>query len=374
MYFTLNRDCCSRRNKTVLRAFTLVELLVVIAIIAVLIALLLPAVQAAREAARRMQCTNHLKQFGTAIHNFHDVRKGLPPTTPGDCRVGTFFLLAPFYEQNALWDLLMRETDNMGDRCHGAWWKTQPEANRIAISSVPIMKCPTRRSGVAKMELEDMSDPGNWNSGDDAPLGPRGDYAIPFSRGPRFESVDDFQERAHGIKWDCYWEPWNRDWIGVDCSPFRVAVVKRMDSSVDWYLDPGFKDWKPRDTFAAIKDGTSNQFFIGEKHIPTSRLNQCPNGGQVWDCGMLYPGGDWRQISYGRGLANFETELQQVIVSAPDAFADGHPYQYSFGSWHPGTCNFLMGDSAVKGVSTTTSTLIMCRLGCVNDGQSVSLP
>lgn len=94
-------------KKSVRPAFTLVELLVVIAIIGILVALLLPAVQAAREAARRTQCVNNLKQFGIALQNYHDANKKLPYLTIGWNNVGpyigTVVSLLPYMEQQAIW-------------------------------------------------------------------------------------------------------------------------------------------------------------------------------------------------------------------------------------------------------------------------------
>jgi prepilin-type N-terminal cleavage/methylation domain-containing protein len=132
--------------------FTLVELLVVIAIIAMLIALLLPAVQAAREAARRSMCSNHFKQYGLALHNYHDVHNSFPC---GNCNfynynwagdivgtnpeVGATVFLYPFLEAVPMYEIFVQtaKTTSSGTRP----WEICLSVNQF--QSLPTLQCPS---------------------------------------------------------------------------------------------------------------------------------------------------------------------------------------------------------------------------------------
>ncbi len=136
--------------------FTLVELLVVIAIIGILIALLLPAVQAAREAARRMQCTNNLKQIGIGLHNYHDVRSTFPAARNGNLNsienwghISFHISLLPYCEQQARFDSYVA----YGVAHYGGHWPHDKREIESLQTNIPYLLCPSDSAAENKFNL-----------------------------------------------------------------------------------------------------------------------------------------------------------------------------------------------------------------------------
>ncbi len=227
------------------RGFTLVELLVVIAIIGILIGLLLPAVQAAREAARRMQCTNNLKQLGLALHNYHDAHNALPGFAMGGNRTydyTPFVGMLPNFEQQARYAEIAA-----GDPANGiAGFDIEPFENYSAfLRPIPTINCPSDAQAAQ----------GFTESG----------FSAPFTTTSyRFCEGDAINGRG--------W--WN------DCRSNNSNCPQSKRGAFTMKFDGiRARGWCP--SLAAIVDGTSNTIAMSERC--TSPRGRCNNTSQPAD-------------------------------------------------------------------------------------------
>ena len=357
--------------------------MVVIAIIGVLIALLLPAIQAAREAARRSQCSNHLRQHGLAVHNFHDTMKGLPPCGMAVFGVSWYPYIFPFMEQDNLYYLMAKASydnqtgwavfcDGGGATRANNWFDGVPsshatnpgtpltEEERRGFGSIPIVKCPSRRTGV-QLVVEKGGTTTPWNTG------PTGDYAYPIG----YSDQTAGQWAWHRLV------PGERD---TDVSHFMGPLRQPLYGNTGV---PNYNQWIPRDTFAYWQDGTSNQFLFGEKHLGGERIGSCPRQEESFDCSIIFSQANHRDMATARrqaqrvqatGLLNAGGGALQIdpryVPPATTIGTGGPADHYAFGSAHPGICQFVMGDGSVAAIPVTTPLQTLRYLTCVNDGNS----
>jgi hypothetical protein len=344
---------------------------VVIAIIGVLIAVLLPAVQAAREAARRLSCTNHIKQQGLAVHTFHDARNGIPPfiiapQAEGLSLLSFFGVILPYTEQQPLYDYFTSLTyDDSTNTYNGfgvsldwtAWWSNAPDDIKKSLGSISHYKCPSRRFGLSLHDKEDTSIPDTFRT----PPGPTGDYAV----------VIYYGTTTFGFGASIMSLPGTESMLSRVQSPIRLGITPNP-TSADFN---NANSWQPRDDFFFIADGLSNQFLLGEKHIPSSKIGKGTFDVGAFDASIL-SAGQGSGHSFGREM---HISSASYIAKSPN---DGESVTTvmsstllpQFGGCHPGIANFLIGDGSVHSVNATTAVTILGRLANAHDGEPVSIP
>jgi len=295
--------------------FTLVELLVVIAIIGALVALLLPAVQSAREAARRMKCQNHLKQIGLGLHNYHDVHGGLPPggmatasTAQANDGMGFHVFILPYVEQDALF--------------------------RQFNGSVPYNAAPNRNLGAAKVAL----------------------YLCPSAI--NFYTENASENAATGEKgWTTHYHG-NMGPNDLVNNTYEVIPSTNGGQSKQGVLG---RDTKTR--LAEITDGTSNTFMVGE--TSWTRGNPLGNlvGYRVWHRGCNTNG----QLACG-SCRNVANGLGTIWAGGGGVAAYNN---FSFGSIHPSSTNFLFSDASTRSISNNISLGVLMATSSRDGGETL---
>jgi len=322
------------------RGFTLVELLVVIAIIGVLIAMLLPAVQAAREAARRIECTNKLKQISLAAHHYHDIAGSFPPaflsgwnfTTPTARKRGfsLYIHLLPFIEMGNLydqWDFSDPDLAFVGDM------------DSLAAKG-PDLLCPS------EPESENPLDYGSRHI-QGVVMPPRHIKVTSYggNAGTRSYHPDSGFLRADGIFF----------MAGPDSQPEPNQQPVRMSD---------------------IKDGTSNTLFFGERNRWDPNYNTFASQGWDWELRFY---GNWcgasRLVVSHNTLSGYSpinytlpfSYYDRAMANPPANTADEFKYYIdlrlcAYGSNHPGGANISLADGSVRFFSETIPLVVLRAL------------
>ncbi len=354
------------------QGFTLVELLVVIAIIGILIALLLPAVQAAREAARRMQCSNYLKQFSLALHTYHDAYKSFPAGNSRFCRPGTttawngytpYMVLMPFYEQGALYEQATTGANSGVDPSSGEVW---------ADRNIKVLICPSEamaRNTWGRVSyvfsLGDFADRNNW-----------GTTLLENNRGPFVRAAGTNVNHAD---FRCQWRGMGSLSDGTSNT---IVFSERCVTSRRNTL---------RGAYVLSIAGIGNTSGTGTAVIPKDCLDTRDGKGYKTTLSIQKDDHFGTRWADGRGPSSFSTILPPNSPSC-----SGGPLDYdarmmvAASSYHTGGVNVGIGDGSVQFVSDTissgtlTSTTtpvnggpspfgVWGAMGSINGGESHSL-
>jgi len=293
--------------------FTLVELLVVIAIIGILIALLLPAVQAAREAARRSQCSNNLKQLGLALHNYHDTFKSFPSawihdstTLPTDYNLwGWSAMILPYVEQTALHDQIRPGPNHLELLAAGLLNGT---SLGVLSEPVSVFRCPSDQ-GPAQNTLRDRFP---WSAGANSGRIATSNYVA---------ATDTWRTSDSSSSWP-------------DCS----SGQNQSQSLGLFRANSGYK-------FRDIRDGSSNVIALGERRWLVTMDN-----GNLYTVGAANLFGIRRRNDRAHRADQLAAGCAGINLSVNAA---GGYKRRDFSSEHPGGAQFALADGSVRFISET---------------------